>query len=70
MADRHFFQASMEYVFLLQEVQERKKFEFVETILSFMIGWLTFYHQGYEIASDSKHFMQDLQRCIQKVSTF
>lgn len=32
MAERHFCQASLEYVFLLQEVQERKKFEFVETV--------------------------------------
>ncbi len=28
----HFYQASMEYVVLIQEVQERKKFEFVETV--------------------------------------
>lgn len=34
MAERHFCQASLEYVFLLQEVQERKKFEFVETVSS------------------------------------
>ncbi|KAH8024803.1 hypothetical protein HPB51_001217 [Rhipicephalus microplus] len=42
----HFFKASLEYVLLLQKVQERKKTEFVETILRFMYGWLTFYHQG------------------------
>jgi hypothetical protein len=63
MEQRHFVQASLEYILKLQEVQERKKFEFVETvstsfghsicgsnsdpqILSFMYGWLTFYHQG------------------------
>ena len=32
MEQRYFAQASLEYVFLLQEVQERKKFEFVETV--------------------------------------
>lgn len=32
MEQRFFAQASLEYVFLLQEVQERKKFEFVETV--------------------------------------
>lgn len=32
MEKRHFYQASLEYVFRLQEVQERKKFEFVETV--------------------------------------
>jgi len=34
MEQRHFQQASLEYVCLLQQVQERKKFEFVETVSS------------------------------------
>ncbi|RZC37155.1 rho GTPase-activating protein 26, partial [Asbolus verrucosus] len=51
MAERHFFTASMEYVYLIQEVHERKKFEFVETLLTFLFGWLTFYHQVFEIKS-------------------
>ena len=29
---QNFYKASMEYVLVLQEVQERKKFEFVETV--------------------------------------
>ncbi|KYQ60304.1 Rho GTPase-activating protein 26 [Trachymyrmex zeteki] len=66
MAERHFSQASLEYVFLLQEVQERKKFEFVETLLGFMFGWLTFYHQGHEVAKDFKPYMTELQLKIQK----
>ncbi|XP_065205756.1 rho GTPase-activating protein 26 isoform X2 [Planococcus citri] len=66
MEQRHFCQASLEYVFLLQEVQERKKFEFVETLLSFMFGWLTFYHQGHEVAEDFKPYMRELQLRIQK----
>lgn len=45
MAERHFYTASMEYVYQIQEVHERKKFEFVETLLGFLFGWLTFYHQ-------------------------
>jgi len=40
MAERHFSQASLEYVFLLQEVQERKKFEFVETVIVWTIKLL------------------------------
>lgn len=38
MEQRHFCQASLEYVFLLQEVQERKKFEFVETVSHFIFS--------------------------------
>jgi len=66
MEQRHFCQASLEYVFRLQEVHERKKFEFVETLLGFMYGWLTFYHQGYEVAKEFRPYMTDLQVRLQK----
>lgn len=45
MAERHFYAASMDYVYLIQEVHERKKFEFVETLLTFVYAYFTFYHQ-------------------------
>ncbi|XP_015923916.1 rho GTPase-activating protein 26 [Parasteatoda tepidariorum] len=66
MEQRHFFQASLEYASLLMKIQEKKKFEFVETILSFMAGLMTFYHQGYEVANEFKPFMTDLQRRLQR----
>ena len=34
MEQRDFARAALEYVCLIQEVQERKKFEFVETVRS------------------------------------
>ncbi|KAG7171020.1 Rho GTPase-activating protein 10-like [Homarus americanus] len=68
MEQRHFVHASLDYVFLLQEVQERKKFEFVETLLSYMYGWLTFYHQGHEVFNDCNPYMRDLQVRVQRVS--
>lgn len=37
MAERDFCQASLEYVFQLQAVQERKKFEFVEILLGLFV---------------------------------
>ncbi|KAJ8982991.1 hypothetical protein NQ317_001432 [Molorchus minor] len=66
MAKRHFQAASMDYVYLIQEVHERKKFEFVETLLSFIYAWFTFYHQGYELKKDCDPYMKDLQQKIQK----
>ncbi|CAN8033021.1 unnamed protein product, partial [Ixodes persulcatus] len=69
MEKRHFFKASLEYVLMLQKVQERKKTEFVETILRFMYGWLTFYHQGHEVAKEFNSFNTDLQVRLQKAST-
>lgn len=67
MEQRHFFQAALDYIFLLTEIQERKKFEFVETVLSFMCGIMTFYHQGYEVANEFQAVLTDLQRRIQRI---
>ena len=36
---RNFYESSMEYVLVLQEVQERKKFEFVETVSASPAYW-------------------------------
>lgn len=33
-----------------------------------MYGWLTFYHQGYEVAKEFRPYMTDLQVRLQKVS--
>ncbi|XP_067663631.1 rho GTPase-activating protein 26-like isoform X2 [Haliotis asinina] len=66
MERRGFYQASMKYVLQLQEVQEKKKFEFVEILLTFMYSWLTFYHQGHEAAGEFKPYMIDLQMRLQK----
>ena len=32
-----------------------------------MYGWLTFYHQGYEVAKEFQPYMTDLQVRLQKV---
>ncbi|XP_060562480.1 rho GTPase-activating protein 10-like isoform X6 [Ruditapes philippinarum] len=63
---RGFYEQSMKYVLQLQEVQERKKFEFVEILLVFMYSLLTFYHEGHETAADSKPYLATLQHTLQK----
>ncbi|KAJ9598245.1 hypothetical protein L9F63_011066 [Diploptera punctata] len=35
-------------------------------MLGFMYGWLTFYHQGHEVANEFKPYMRELQFKIQK----
>ncbi|XP_040274460.1 rho GTPase-activating protein 10 isoform X1 [Bufo bufo] len=62
---QHFYELSLEYVCKLQEIQERKKFEFVEPMLAFFQGLFTFYHQGYELAKDFNHYKLELQINIQ-----
>lgn len=66
MAERDWCQASLEYVFLLQAVQERKKFELVETLLCFVFGWWTFYHQAHEVHREAEPDVRDLQLRIQR----
>ncbi|NXB42785.1 RHG10 protein, partial [Leucopsar rothschildi] len=62
---KHFYELSLEYVCKLQEIQERKKFECVEPVLSFFQALFTFYHQGYELAKDFNHYKMALQINIQ-----
>lgn len=69
MAERDFCQASLEYVFQLQAVQERKKFELVETLLGFVFGWWTFHHTAHDVHADAEPRVKDLQLRIQRVST-
>lgn len=68
MLEREYLRESLSYVLGIQDVQERIKFEFVETLLGFMSGWLLFYHLGHEAGEDSKEYMTDLQHKVQKVS--
>ncbi|XP_011606932.2 rho GTPase-activating protein 42 isoform X2 [Takifugu rubripes] len=60
-----FYDASLEYVFKIQEVQEKKKFEFVEPLLAFLQGLFTFYHEGYELAHEFEPYKQQLQFNLQ-----
>ncbi|NXH14742.1 RHG42 protein, partial [Bucco capensis] len=62
---QNFYEASLEYVFKIQEVQERKKFEFVEPLLAFLQGLFTFYHEGYELYQDFAPYKQQLQFNLQ-----
>uniref|UniRef100_A0A6Q2XI77 Rho GTPase activating protein 42b n=1 Tax=Esox lucius TaxID=8010 RepID=A0A6Q2XI77_ESOLU len=60
-----FYDASLEYVFKIQEVQEKKKFEFVEPLLAFLQGLFTFYHEGYELAHEFEPYKTQLQFNLQ-----
>ncbi|KAK0417114.1 hypothetical protein QR680_012838 [Steinernema hermaphroditum] len=66
LQQRAFCQASLQYVAEIQAVQERMKFEFVETLSSFLYSWLTFYHVGHVIHEDFKPFLDGVQVKVQK----
>ncbi|KAI8440756.1 hypothetical protein MSG28_009092 [Choristoneura fumiferana] len=69
MAERDFCQASLEYVFQLQAVREREKFELVETLLGFVFSWWTFHHTAHDVHHDAEPLMRDLQLRIQRTRT-
>jgi len=63
---RNLTSSSLEYVYLMHVVQERKKFEFVEALLSFIQTWSNFYNHGYNIAEKSSSYTEDLKSRVQK----
>lgn len=58
--------ASLQYVYLMHVVQEKKKFEFVEAILSFVHSWTNYYRQGASATADFSDYMSDLRSRVQK----
>ncbi len=58
--------ASLQYVHLLHVVQERKKFEFVEALLSLTHSWTNYYRHGAAVAEDFDPFMEDLRARVQR----
>ena len=58
--------ASLDYVYHMHIVQERKKFEFVESILSFMHSWTNYYKHGHSVNVDFSNYMADLKSRVQK----
>uniref|UniRef100_A0AAF5DE37 Rho GTPase-activating protein 26 n=1 Tax=Strongyloides stercoralis TaxID=6248 RepID=A0AAF5DE37_STRER len=66
LQQRNFGDASLQYVAEIQAVQERMKFELVETLGSFLYSWLTFYHVGHVIQEDFKPFLDGIQIKVQK----
>ncbi|KRX66694.1 Rho GTPase-activating protein 10 [Trichinella sp. T9] len=63
---RQFYRASLDYVCVLQSVQERMKFEFVENLSSFLYSLLTFYHVGHVIHEDFKPYLDHVKYRVQK----
>ncbi|XP_067903312.1 oligophrenin-1 isoform X2 [Heterodontus francisci] len=62
---QNFYEASLEYVYKIQEVHERKKFEVVEPVLAFLHGLLTFHHLTFELTQDFLPYKQQLQLSLQ-----
>ncbi|MFH4975696.1 hypothetical protein AB6A40_002405 [Gnathostoma spinigerum] len=66
LQQRNFCKCSLDYVTAIQSAQERMKFEFVDTLSSFLYSWLTFYHVGHVTHEDFKPFLSEVRSKIEK----
>ena len=63
---RSLHSASLQYVHLMHLVRERKKFDFVESLLSFMHAWSNYHRHGSAVAADFDEYMLDLRSRVQR----
>jgi len=58
--------SSLDYVYNIHLVQEKKKFEFVEALLNFTKSWLNYYRVGNGVADDYGSYIADLGNRVEK----
>ncbi|XP_062341703.1 oligophrenin-1 isoform X1 [Osmerus eperlanus] len=64
--ERHiFYESSVEYVYQIQQVQDRKKFDVVEPVLAFLHSILTLNNLTVEMTQDFMPYKQELQLSLQ-----
>ncbi|RUS17252.1 hypothetical protein BC937DRAFT_90211 [Endogone sp. FLAS-F59071] len=64
-ARKEFHVRYLEYALKLNDLQAKKKFEFMEYVLALMYTGSAFYHQSYEILKDLEPYMRDLTGLLQ-----
>ncbi|XP_036379957.1 oligophrenin-1-like isoform X2 [Megalops cyprinoides] len=61
----NFYESSVEYVYQIQQVQDRKKFDVVEPVLAFLQSILTLNNLTFEMTQDFMPYKQELQLSLQ-----
>ncbi|KAI9013806.1 hypothetical protein CLU79DRAFT_768786 [Phycomyces nitens] len=59
-ARKGFYQVYMEYVSRLNDIEAKKKVDYMENVLAYMYTKSAFHHQSYEILKDLEPYMRDL----------
>ncbi|KAI7865133.1 hypothetical protein BDF14DRAFT_1827454 [Spinellus fusiger] len=59
-ARKVFYQIYMEYVARINDIESKKKVDYMENILAYIYTKSVFHHQGYEILKDLEPYMRDL----------
>ncbi|XP_036436047.1 oligophrenin-1 isoform X1 [Colossoma macropomum] len=60
-----FYESSLEYVYQIQQVEDRKKFDIVEPVLAFLQSILTLNNLTVEMTQDFLPYKQELQLSLQ-----
>ncbi|RIA84108.1 hypothetical protein C1645_832776 [Glomus cerebriforme] len=61
---KEFHNRYLDYVIKINELEAKKKFEFMEYILALMFTESSFYHQSYEILKDMEPHMKDVTKLL------
>ncbi|KAL0994219.1 hypothetical protein UPYG_G00119410 [Umbra pygmaea] len=61
----NFYESTVEYVYQIQQVQDRKKFDVVEPVLAFLHSILTLNNLTVEMTQDFMPYKQELQLSLQ-----
>ncbi|XP_066570822.1 oligophrenin-1 isoform X2 [Amia ocellicauda] len=61
----NFYESSVEYVYQIQQVQDRKKFDVVEPVLAFLHSLFTLNNLTFEMTQDFMPYKQELQLSLQ-----
>lgn len=63
-----FAHTSLDYVYQINILQSKKRFEVLETMLSFMKAQATFFHQGQELYQDCEPYMKDIANQVKELN--
>ncbi|ESO91406.1 hypothetical protein LOTGIDRAFT_153844 [Lottia gigantea] len=64
-----FAHTSLDYVFQINVLQSKKRFEVLDTMLSFMHAQNTFFHQGHDLSADLESYMKDVASQVEELSS-
>ncbi|XP_071109531.1 arf-GAP with coiled-coil, ANK repeat and PH domain-containing protein 2-like isoform X2 [Haliotis cracherodii] len=64
-----FAHTSLDYVFQINVLHSKKRFEVLDTMLSFMHAQNTFFHQGDDLFSDLEKYMKDVATQVEELSS-
>ncbi|KAF0389852.1 ArfGap-domain-containing protein [Gigaspora margarita] len=66
---KEFHYRYLDYVIKINQLEAKKKFEFMEYILALMFTESSFYHQSYETLKDLEPHMKDVTRLLHEART-